>query len=89
MKNPNVSRRGDNMINIHACSDGKNCKCKSQHPEYVKCPFCGEDDFDLIGLKYHLQNYCDPFDECPGIGHKEAVNSVMEVFDKFIGEIKK
>lgn len=26
------------------------------------CPFCGEDDFDLIGLKLHLLNYrCDAF----------------------------
>lgn len=28
---------------------------------YVSCPFCGERDFDLIGLKSHLQNYCDKF----------------------------
>lgn len=24
----------------------------------VICPFCGEDDFDLIGLKHHLNTYC-------------------------------
>ena len=29
----------------------------------MKCPFCGEDDFDLIGLKYHLLNYCKIFEE--------------------------
>ena len=29
----------------------------------MKCPFCGEDDFDLIGLKYHIQNYCKVYDE--------------------------
>jgi hypothetical protein len=22
--------------------------------KYLSCPFCGEDDFDLIGLKIHL-----------------------------------
>lgn len=30
----------------------------------VNCPFCGERDFDLIGLKYHLENgYCDEYEE--------------------------
>lgn len=29
--------------------------------EYIKCPFCGEDDFDLIGLKNHLEKYCQKY----------------------------
>ena len=29
------------------------------------CPFCGEGDFDLIGLKVHLQQFCDEFDALP------------------------
>ena len=29
----------------------------------MKCPFCGEDDFDLVGLKYHILNYCKVYDE--------------------------
>ncbi len=33
----------------------------------IKCPFCGEDDFDLIGLKYHLINYCDEYKNTPPI----------------------
>lgn len=32
---------------------------------YLKCPFCGEDDFDLIGLKYHLTYYCEIFEKTP------------------------
>lgn len=32
-------------------------------PSYVKCPFCGEDDFDLIGLKGHLKMDCEVFDK--------------------------
>ncbi len=29
----------------------------------VACPFCGEDDFDLVGLKHHLQaGYCGQYD---------------------------
>lgn len=27
----------------------------------MKCPFCNEEDFDLIGLKYHLLTYCEEF----------------------------
>lgn len=27
---------------------------------YISCPFCGEPDFDLIGLKLHIsRDYCD------------------------------
>jgi len=30
--------------------------------EYISCPFCKEDDFDLIGLKGHLLNgRCEVF----------------------------
>ena len=36
-----------------------------------RCPFCGDDDFDLIGLKNHLQNYCDVFDNL------EELNSIF------------
>lgn len=32
----------------------------------IICPFCGEEDFDLIGLKIHLiVGWCDPFKDCP------------------------
>ncbi len=27
-----------------------------------ECPFCGEDGLDLIGLKFHLINYCEEYD---------------------------
>lgn len=31
---------------------------------YVTCPFCGEGDFDLIGLKSHYEKQsCDPYNE--------------------------
>jgi len=31
---------------------------------YVICPFCKEDDFDLIGLKHHYeQGHCDVYNE--------------------------
>jgi hypothetical protein len=25
----------------------------------IECPFCHEDGFDLEGLKYHLEYYCE------------------------------
>jgi len=28
----------------------------------IICPFCGEEDFDLRGLKHHLENYCTVYD---------------------------
>lgn len=31
--------------------------------EYIKCPFCNENDFDLLGLKIHLVNYCEEYDK--------------------------
>lgn len=29
----------------------------------MECPFCGERDFDLVGLKGHLLNTCEEFDK--------------------------
>ena len=44
----------------------------------VVCPFCGEGDFDLIGLKAHyLSGYCPAFDatyDLTAIARKEAAN---------------
>lgn len=28
----------------------------------MTCPFCGDNDFDAIGLKSHLLNHCKAFD---------------------------
>ena len=30
---------------------------------FVSCPFCAEEDFDLIGLKHHLTSgLCEPYE---------------------------
>lgn len=29
----------------------------------IVCPFCDEKDFDLVGLKAHLQRWCEAFDK--------------------------
>ena len=36
----------------------------------VTCPFCGEKDFDLIGLKIHYERgYCDEYEDIPWLVH--------------------
>lgn len=75
------------MITIHGCSDGENCKCESQHPEHKRCPFCGGRGFHLDELKVHLLNSCKSFDDLPEPGHKEKVNSAMEIFDSAISTL--
>lgn len=37
------------------------------NPQDVVCPFCGEDDFDLIGLKKHITCYCEKYAETKSI----------------------
>lgn len=34
----------------------------SPEPQLLPCPFCGEDDFDLLGLQFHLQRgWCEVY----------------------------
>lgn len=41
----------------------------------LTCPFCGVDDFDAIGLKYHLlSGHCDSFVNVEAI--RETVRDV-------------
>jgi hypothetical protein len=37
----------------------------------MKCPFCEDSDFDLIGLKHHiLRGYCEVYNSTPDISGK-------------------
>jgi hypothetical protein len=39
----------------------------------VECPFCKEGDFDLIGLKMHIErHWCDAYEELAGAKHQIA-----------------
>ena len=29
--------------------------------ELLVCPFCNADEFDKVGLKHHLENYCEVY----------------------------
>lgn len=34
----------------------------------IECPFCGEKGFDKIGLKYHLEIYCEEYKNASTLG---------------------
>lgn len=39
-------------------------ECSQHKSEDVTCPFCGEEGFDLIGLRYHLEVHpCQEYQE--------------------------
>ena len=42
------------------------------------CPFCGEDDFDLIGLKAHLLRWCKVFEHTDSLGYMVSESSKAE-----------
>ena len=48
----------------HASSASRLSDGLADEPIYVSCPFCGEEDYDLIGLKMHFLNgWCDEFND--------------------------
>ena len=39
-------------------------KDKKKPPRLKRCPFCGEKDFDRLGLKIHfIRGYCDEYEK--------------------------
>ena len=51
----------------------------------VECPFCGEKDFDLIGLKIHFnRGWCQVFEQTETIDRelevKERINAKRSQF---------
>jgi len=39
--------------------------------EDIGCPFCEEKEFDLIGLKHHLNFSCQNFEDTISIGEEQ------------------
>lgn len=33
----------------------------TKEDKLINCPFCNEGNFDKIGLKHHLNNYCEEY----------------------------
>lgn len=53
---------------------------KTSHTLEICCPFCGEDGFDLIGLKYHLLNYCEQFENTERIKRMTPFKQIVITF---------
>lgn len=60
------------------CGRCQECDWARNHPEVdagIICPFCGEDDFDLVGLKHHIQaGQCDAYNNTDAIGEFEEAD---------------
>lgn len=50
---------------------------KAIEPVDVRCPFCGEDGFDKIGLKIHL-HWCAAYEEMPLADPPEALSPSLK-----------
>ncbi|MFA5299758.1 MAG: hypothetical protein WC389_16355 [Lutibacter sp.] len=42
----------------------------------IVCPFCSEKDFDKVGLKYHLENYCEIFKDTLSIDEENQMRTI-------------
>lgn len=61
----------------------KSMKKQEINNPYIQCPFCKEEDFDLIGLKAHIERgCCDVFNSTLTIEEEEE--AVKKVFDWFL-----
>ena len=40
----------------------------------MDCPFCNEVGFDKVGLKYHLEHYCEQYQATPDIFHNPCAD---------------
>jgi hypothetical protein len=49
----------------------------------IKCPFCGEIDFDLVGLKHHFEmGYCDVYNSTLSIEEERALRNAQKQYQK-------
>lgn len=54
---------------------------------YISCPFCLEENFDLIGLKHHLFKHCDKFESIPSlkeVSHDRYVAVSPDTYDLLV-----
>ncbi len=54
----------------------------------MNCPFCTVVGFDLVGLKYHLQNYCAEYDSTVSPSEELAQRRLANI-ERITAEIKK
>jgi len=53
---------GEQMIEMWKSGAKYILSQQDKNKEEIICPFCGEDDFDKIGLKNHLHRYCEVYE---------------------------
>ena len=64
-----MGKKKPTIAELEKILDGPPCKIilkpdgslETELDNDIVCPFCKEGDFDLIGLKYHLTWYCNPY----------------------------
>ena len=49
--------------------------------EDVACPFCKKNGFDLIGLKHHLENYCEQYQGILSIEEEAALRKIKQAIE--------
>lgn len=47
----------------------------------VVCPFCLQDDFDLIGLKNHFLKHCEAYQDCMTVAEERLQTTKQEPDD--------
>ncbi len=47
----------------------------------LRCPFCREDDFDKIGLAYHLRHHCEAYADADGFPASQGGTGAPETPD--------
>ena len=46
--------------------------------EELKCPFCGNDGYDKIGLKYHLETHCKEYANTFTVQEERSLNNIKK-----------
>jgi hypothetical protein len=54
----------------------KHLEIKTEYKSII-CPFCGEDDFDLIGLKHHIENYCEIYQSTLSVDEERKIRKII------------
>ena len=54
----------------------------------MNCPFCNEQDFDLIGLKYHLLCHCEVWEKTQDLKELPSVKADPTIIE-YDGSISK
>ena len=49
--------------------------------EYIVCPFCGEGDYDLIGLKYHIERGCQAYDDTISVAEEHNLRVAKDKYE--------